>query len=243
MDEEGGEKSFNIQLLKYNIEFNKQEELTIVPSVGKIIISLFRAIFPLLLIVVWWEIDIFSTPSGRASCLAPISSLHNENFFFHFASFRQSVEEKNGEKKVISIWWFLLAADSVWRTIAIRNKLNVNRRHDGTFMKATLNSPEASRGSSAKHAFDLWKRLINFLFYLFPFLWANGEMFYALKSFQWCLLQAKFMLPAWKNCSNSRSTSDLFFYRVREHRSEKFCVCCWRENLKTRSAVLCLSRN
>lgn len=43
----GGEKSFNIQLLKYNIEFNKQEELTIVPSDGKIIISLFHPIFSL----------------------------------------------------------------------------------------------------------------------------------------------------------------------------------------------------
>lgn len=32
-----------------------------------------------------------------------------------------------------------IAAYSTWRTIAIRIELNVNRRHDGTFMKMTLN--------------------------------------------------------------------------------------------------------
>lgn len=73
------EKSFNIQLLKYNIEFNKQEELTIVPSDGKIIISLFHAIpFPACcLLFVWWEIDI-----NLLFRLAPISILHN-GFFYH----------------------------------------------------------------------------------------------------------------------------------------------------------------
>lgn len=84
MDEEGGEKSFNIQLLKYNIEFNKQEELTIVPSVGKIIISLFRAIFPLLLIVVWWEIDIFFHPLREGFLPGPNFEFTQWELFFPF---------------------------------------------------------------------------------------------------------------------------------------------------------------
>lgn len=68
-------------------------------------------------------------------------------------------------------------AYSAWRTKAIRSELNVNRRHDGTFMKTALNSGEKF---AVKHVFDLWKRLINF-FPLRGSEWrTNG---YALKSF------------------------------------------------------------
>lgn len=74
------------------------------------------------LIVVWWDIDIFFGPSPPAA--SPQFQIYTMNFF--------------DKEKIISIWWFLsplvlLPAFSAWCTIAIRMKLNVNRRHDGIF--------------------------------------------------------------------------------------------------------------
>lgn len=124
------EKSFNIQLLKYNIEFNKQEELTIVPSVGQnyyfIIPSDFSSPAYCCLMRNWYFL------SGAVCFLlrAPIYTMRT--FFLHFPHpWQPRIWNEIIEKswKMISIWWFRSswAADSAWRTIAIRNKLNVNR--------------------------------------------------------------------------------------------------------------------
>lgn len=131
---------------------NNTRRLTIVPSDGKIIISLFSSdfssfTFPCLLFV-WWEIDnkfFTRSPSTRLDALSPIRDLHGELFFYQFDG------AMGGEiSKLISILWFFrwlrkertreISAYAAWHTIAIRNKLNINRRHDGTFMKMTSNS-------------------------------------------------------------------------------------------------------
>lgn len=162
----GGIDSLNIQLLKYNIEFNKQEALTMVPSDGRIIISLFYVRFCLrrLLLVEWWEIDIFfSTSTNRVTsevALAPFRPIFN--FFFIIST---------SNKKLYNFNLMIpceIAAYSTWRTIAIRIELNVNRRHDGTFMKMTLNSASLvplipkkkwnkRKTFSLNMFFDLWK--------------------------------------------------------------------------------------
>lgn len=102
-------------------------------------------------------------------------------------------------------------AYSAWRTKAIRSELNVNRRHNGTFMKTTLNSREKF---AVKHVFDLWKRLINF----FPLrAGVSGERTVMPVSRFCSQLPCKFMFTSERNCGNSRSTSDERFYRVPKH--------------------------
>lgn len=172
-----GEKSFNIQLLKYNIEFNKQEKLTIVPSDGKIIIS-YDSPRLLLLIVGLMRNWYFCTPHFLPAVLpfsTPIRIYTVQSAaLFIIPTGAQKKSPKNNFNLMIPS-----PAYSAWRTIAIRNKLNVNRRHDGTFMKTTLNlfsrTGEWHWGESlVKYAFDLWKRLINF-FIVAILMWKHKE--------------------------------------------------------------------
>lgn len=119
------------------------------------------------------------------------------------------------------------SACSAWRTKAIRTKLNVNRRHDGTFMKTALNSREKL---AVKHVFDLWKRLINF-FPLRGSEWrTNG---YAFKSFLFAVCPANL-------CSRRREI-------VETHDPLQTSAFIAFSNIynfqKTFNMVLCLSRN